>query len=386
MTIIASIDGTLSPRLVYLHLDTVGTTLHPIDIYKAMRTLRGSDESLRKFDLFMQADGNVSKGGGKFTERYVTLLNTRIVPYDTSHVLTINGTLITDDGQEGIFAFDKAPLSPTTSVDIAYIPPQVEVIEVISGSGLSVAQDAKLTQISVEVKYIERFVHVNTELVVNGIGTQKEPFNNLPDALDYAEANGIFGVHTASDLTLDRDVKNFVFIGIGYPVIDFAGYNLTQSEFTHCILKGNSIGKFVASDCKLFNTVQVYGTLKFCEFLGIIEQMGDSIYENCFSGLTGLAYAGLKVTAGDAGVRGFRGSIGVSNCIAGEHSIGIASDGRIILEATCTGGHIHARGFPFEIVRNQGVGCTVFDETESEKVTNLPVANKKELLGTTSFP
>ena len=96
MTIIASIDG--AARRVYLHADTVGATIHPIEIYKEMRTMRGADELLRRWDLFMDASGNVSKGGGKFTERYVTLLDgTRIVPYDTSHVLIINGTLITDD-------------------------------------------------------------------------------------------------------------------------------------------------------------------------------------------------------------------------------------------------------------------------------------------------
>ena len=140
MTIIERIDGTVSPRLVYLHADTVGATVNPIDIYKEMRTLRSTDESLRKFDLFMKASGNDPKGAGKFTERYVTLLNSRIVPYDTDHVLTINGTIITDDGFEGIFAFDKAPLSVSTSVDIAYIPPQVEIIIVSTGSAVT-AQD-----------------------------------------------------------------------------------------------------------------------------------------------------------------------------------------------------------------------------------------------------
>jgi hypothetical protein len=150
MTIIASIDGTVSPRLIYLHSDTVGASVHPLEIYQDMRALRRTDESLRKFDLFMSMSGNVAKGGGKFTERYVTLLNTRIVPYDTSHVLTITGTIITDDGFEGIFAFDKTPLSATTTVDIAYVPPQVEVITVSTGGALTVEQDAKLTQISNE--------------------------------------------------------------------------------------------------------------------------------------------------------------------------------------------------------------------------------------------
>lgn len=132
MTLIASIDGIT--RHVYLHADTVGASVHPIDIYKEMRALRKNDETLRNYDLFMKADGNVAKGGGKFTERYVTLLlGTRIVPFDTSHELTITGTLITDDGSEGIAAFDRTPLSPASVIDINYIPPQVEIIEVQTG-------------------------------------------------------------------------------------------------------------------------------------------------------------------------------------------------------------------------------------------------------------
>jgi len=136
MTLIASIDGV--NRDIYLHADTVGATVHPIDVYKEMRALRRTDESLRKYDVFLSAYGNVAKGGGKFTERYVRCnLGTRIIPYDTSHEITINGTIITDDGQEGIACFDRAPLTPTTVVDINYVPPQVEVISIDTGGNIT---------------------------------------------------------------------------------------------------------------------------------------------------------------------------------------------------------------------------------------------------------
>jgi hypothetical protein len=143
MAVIDHIDGP--NRDIYLSADTVGTTFYPIDAYKEMRALRASDEDLRKFKLFMQAKGNDPKGGGKYTERYVVLLNgTRIIPYNVSHSLTVAGTVITDDGQEGIACFDRSPLSPTTIVDINYVPPQVEIITVSSGSGLSTEEHNKL--------------------------------------------------------------------------------------------------------------------------------------------------------------------------------------------------------------------------------------------------
>ena len=183
MTIISSIDGTVSPRRVYLHADTVGATVHPIDIYKEMRALRASDESLRKYDLFMKASGNDSKGGGKFTERYVTLLNARVVPFDATHTITLNGTLITDDGLEGVLAFDRSTLSASTSVSINYIPPQVEIIVVSTGSAVT-AQDkidiaaqansrvmASLQATAIPVNMVQ--VHGQQ---INGAGTAASPW------------------------------------------------------------------------------------------------------------------------------------------------------------------------------------------------------------------
>ena len=140
MAIIASIDP--AARRIFLHADTVGADVHPIDIYREMRTLRKDDETLRAYDVFMQAYGNVAKGGGKFTERYVQLINgTRIVPFDTDHELTITGTIITDDGQEGIAVFDRTSLDVSTVVDINYVPPQVEVIVIGGGGSAPTAQE-----------------------------------------------------------------------------------------------------------------------------------------------------------------------------------------------------------------------------------------------------
>ncbi len=125
-------------RLIYLDATTVNASINPIDIYREVRTMRKDNENLRKFNNFIKGDGNVPKGGGKSTERYFTLLQgTRIVPYDISHIITVTGTLITDDGQEGVLAFDRTNLTEGVEVDINYVPPQVEVITVTTGSGVT---------------------------------------------------------------------------------------------------------------------------------------------------------------------------------------------------------------------------------------------------------
>lgn len=139
MPLVASIDGPT--RRIFLGPDSVGVGVHPVDVYKEVRTLRRQTETLRQFPPFIEAKGNDPKGGGKFTERYAVLLQgTRIVPYDTTQTLAVVGTVITDDGQEGVVCFDRAPLTVTSRVDIDYRPPQVEVIQIAVGSGVT-AQD-----------------------------------------------------------------------------------------------------------------------------------------------------------------------------------------------------------------------------------------------------
>ena len=88
-------------------------------------------------------------GGGKFTERYFTLLEgARIVPYDISHVITVTGTLLTDDGQEGVYCFNRAPLTAGVYVDIQYVPPQVEVVTITTGSALTQEEHDQLMNAS----------------------------------------------------------------------------------------------------------------------------------------------------------------------------------------------------------------------------------------------
>lgn len=126
-------------RLIYLDASTVNVEVHPIGIYREMRELRKSNEYLRQYNLFMEYKGADKKNpsGSKRTERYAVLLEgTKIVPYDTSHEITIIGTIISDTGLEGPDVFNRDGLSPNVEVDINYVPKQVEIITInTSGVG-----------------------------------------------------------------------------------------------------------------------------------------------------------------------------------------------------------------------------------------------------------
>jgi hypothetical protein len=189
MPVIDHIDAP--NRDIYLHADTVGADLEPVDIYREMRALRRSDETLRPYDVFLTAKGYDQKGPGKYTERYVVCnLGTRIIPYDTSHTLTVIGTIITDDGQEGVACFDRSPLSPTTIVDINYQPPQVEVIEVNTGSGVSPQDIADirdavwqhLVESAFSAEQLMRVMGAALAGKVSGAGTSTVVFRDIEDS------------------------------------------------------------------------------------------------------------------------------------------------------------------------------------------------------------
>jgi len=136
MPLVASTD--YPNKRIYLHADSVGVDVQPIDVYKELRAERRTNEAKRQFDVLMTAFGN-DPAGPSNTPRFGNLADgVRIVPYDASHVLSITGALInTAEGLAGTDLFDRAPLSPGIEVDIDYQPPQVEIIYVNTGSGVT---------------------------------------------------------------------------------------------------------------------------------------------------------------------------------------------------------------------------------------------------------
>lgn len=137
MPLVASTD--YANKRIYLSIDSVGVNIQPVDIYKECRSERRLDESKRRFDPMISAFGN-DPAGPTNTPRFVDLANgVRIVPYNSSHVLSIVGALINrSEGLAGTDLFDRGPLSPGVEVDIDYQPPQVEIIYVNQGGGQTV--------------------------------------------------------------------------------------------------------------------------------------------------------------------------------------------------------------------------------------------------------
>lgn len=345
MPVIDYIDG--ANRDIYLHADTVGAEVNPIDIYREMRTLRRTDESLRKWNLFLEAKGYDNKGPGKFTERYVVCLEgTRIIPFDVTHQITITGTIITDDGQEGISCFDRTPLSGSTVVDINYVPPQVEVIVVTGGSGLDAIQDEMLTEI---YNNSRRIVFVDTNNVAYGDGSAVNPFNTIAAAMGYASVKGINTMYIKNNCVFDADVTGMEVHGITVPYVDFNGFSVESSDFFNMFVGGSSTGQATYRDCMITDGFSgLNGILNNCALGGdVIMQPGTMVLiDKSFSGIPGtnrpsLSFGGVP---GMCAFRSWSGGIEIRDQVAGSALTVELSAGECRHAASCTGGDAHIRG------------------------------------------
>lgn len=130
--VVQSWDG--EGRRIYLKSGV--TSFHPVDdIYKEYRNARRTNESLRKWYPFLKADGNIPKGGGKSTERYVTLLNgMKIIPFNENTAMSVTGEIITDNQTN---VFDTDLLTEPITIKITPSATEIIYIEIDGGGGVS---------------------------------------------------------------------------------------------------------------------------------------------------------------------------------------------------------------------------------------------------------
>ncbi len=150
MSVVSPVIDHLEPTSKRIYLAAGVRTYHPVtDIYAEIRNLRRTNDDLRKYILPCTAAGNIPKGGGKFTPRYITLHNGwRIVPEDISHTLTIIGEQLTIEGGAGAACMDLTSLSASSKVAIEYAPSEAEIIIVTTeSSGLTPEQATMLAEV-----------------------------------------------------------------------------------------------------------------------------------------------------------------------------------------------------------------------------------------------
>jgi len=220
--------------------------------------------------------------------------------------------------------------------------------------------------------------------VATPIGTRATPSNNFPDAISIANRLGIRRIQMATSGILIGDVvaTGKVFIGDNPTVDDLQIRNsaqVTDCSFENLTVNGVLDGNNIFKNCTVNDVNYVNGLLQECSLTGTISVDGtvQANIINCWSGTAGIEDSQLvTIDMGGGGnslaLRNYSGGLKLTNYTgSGALTLDFAS-GRVIIDATCTGGTIGIRGIA-SVTDNSGAGCTVLDQTVD---TGLDVINE----------
>ena len=225
-----------------------------------------------------------------------------------------------------------------------------------------------------EIDYLEKQIWVNTELGVNGDGSQETPFNVIGDAIDKAETDGIRIIDLIGDITLTKSFNNFTLQGIGEPEVDFNGQSIKNSKFINCRVKGaftnGSNARF--EDCELLDTAFLEGTYDQCDLGGNLTCQADSIVlmKDCVSNIAGTNRPSISMNAtgtSQISMRGYNGGLTIKDCnnVADRVTVEL-HPGSLTFDSSCTNGIMVARGVGKFV--DQTAGATVTDETVNQEM------------------
>jgi hypothetical protein len=244
--------------------------------------------------------------------------------------------------------------------------------------GVTIVNELIDSEDTSQIRYIDQRVHVNTELVANGVGAIRDPFNNWTDSVDYAEANNLTRMAVYADAVVDRQLRNFEIEGFGAPVIDLNNQILDGTIFRRCNLTGTvssatpsaiqGIENFLTDVLNLagaFSTVAIVGTVRAAP--------NDSLFMiNVAPAVAGTSWT-LDMNTGQP-------SLATIHDISGEmvvrdmDDIGDTVDlhfanGRLIIDATCTAGTLTYSG-DVEVVDNSN-GTTIVPRASGPRIYDI---------------
>lgn len=217
------------------------------------------------------------------------------------------------------------------------------------------------------LNHVPGVIFVDSEVVINGIGSQEEPFNNIADAIDEAESHGMHTICLYSDIILDRQLKNYKFLGVGIPTVDTNGQNLDRSEFGHVKLQGSYTGSITVQESVLLNNFTLNGYFENCGLAGdlVCASNGSILIKDCASLIPGLPRPTISMNSGtpsSVGLRNYSGGMTIKNC---DHSGDVITvemaQGSLTFDSSCTNGEMVARGLCKFI--DEAAGAAVTDET-----------------------
>ncbi|MDA8956489.1 hypothetical protein N9H19_02600 [Flavobacteriales bacterium] len=236
-TIRAQGTGTItaanSELITVGYIDAYGDSF--IDFISALEPT----DTWKVFTAEANRDGNTSEvGTGNGTQNYrfnftaATTLYLRIVRASTGAIIPINLS-VSQSGSQAI-SFDPSIIAQQTN--------------------------ALVGQINDTIKYLPSEVFVDATSSQTGIGSHKEPYNMIADAVTYANANNVDAIVLLSNITLNaalmsHDVRASK---AGVEVV-FGGQNIANSQFINLHLEGVATGSFESDKCHIHDVTGLEG-------------------------------------------------------------------------------------------------------------------------------
>lgn len=268
-----------------------------------------------------------------------------------------SGTQITTTGLSGgsdntfqsgdvivVQGFALSPIEPSAFTSVSYATSVAPSITNL------VTMESQIADIHGQV---EREIWIDTSLGTNGNGYQSAPYNNVTDAIDDAEANGIRALVVLDDITLDRQLKNFTIRGIGEPSIDPNNQILTGCQLDHLSFSGTfnpTLDSNHFNHCYFQNgTTGLQGDMHFCGFDGVVSLApgNTSTIIDGYSLVPGLSRP--TIDTGGSGsmvsIRDWRGGLIIAGTDGALDEVTVSlAMGRLQLAASNTAGTISVRG------------------------------------------
>ena len=325
------------------------------------------------YDEAIRTIGGDPTIAGQFAGDIYFLKNGWKLLFDFTKV-AVTGVLFSDDFDSAYYDYDVNLVNP---VQVSSI---VNTVSTGGAADPSVIADAVWdelvsghTNITTfgglvnETKFLRKAIYLDVDLVSDGDGSQRSPFNNLTSAIDAAELEGIREIYLTGDITLDRNLKNFTIVGVGKPEVDANGFDLRNTKFELCKLKGSFLNSIVAQNCTLLNGAFLNGFYQDCALDGDMTCVaGSEVYmANATSDIPGTDRPSISMSTGGVAllsIRGYNGGLTITDCdnVADRVTVDMSS-GALTFDSTCTAGIMIARGVASFV--DSTAGATVTDET-----------------------
>lgn len=371
MSVAIPVIDYIDPDTRRIYLLPGVTEYHAIDdIYFEVRNLRRTDESLRKWESFVESGGNVQKTPTTFTPRYLVMrtddraITTKIVPDITvSHSLLVSGEQISDQGTSGAELIDKTLLPGGINVDVTLQPPGAEII--------------RLDNLLVESSLFANTVCINVPNGYTGtgyhneipIGTRQAPSNNIIDGHAIADERGINTFSIMKSMTISgEDFLSHAhkFIGdssVAVTVTVDASAEVSLCEFSEMGIQGVLDSSNVLRDCRVFDVTYFNGSMQDCLFSGTVTL--DGAVDAVITGGSGSLYVDMGTSGQSLDVYNHSGLVTITNKSGSSDTVVInMNGGEVVIEPTVTSG----------VIKTSGNGKLVHTQTGDEIVINSMVS------------